>query len=133
MATPQTKAARKKTTPVRTSPRKSAAAASLDRLNASLEAAQKALADLGSNLGRGGRDVLKDVQKLVRDARRDTVRLNKTLLADLDRLQKTVTGRGVRSRASQKSRTTRKTTTRKSARGGTASAKSTAPRRAARK
>jgi hypothetical protein len=134
MATSQTKAARKKTTPARTSPRKSTAAASLDRLNASLEAAQKALADLGGNLGRGGRDVLKDVQKLVRDARRDTVRLNKTLLADLDRIQKTVTGRSGGSRASQKSRTTRRKATRKTARGAsTRSAKSTAARRAARK
>jgi hypothetical protein len=135
MATSQTKAARKKTTPAPTSSRKSTAAASLDRLNASLEAAQKALADLGGNLGRGGRDVLKDVQKLVRDARRDTVRLNKTLLADLDRLQKTVTGRGVKPRASQKSRATPKTQTRKAASGtaSTRSAKSTAPRRAARK
>jgi hypothetical protein len=134
MATPHTKAARKKATPARTSSGKSSAAASLDRLNASLEAAQKALADLGGNLGRGGRDVLKDVQKLVRDARRDTVRLNKTLLADLDRIQKTVTGRGGRSRASQKSRATRKTATRKTAStASTRSSKSTAARRAARK
>jgi len=136
MATSQTKAVRKKATPARTSSRKSTAAASLDRLNASLEAAQKALADLGGTLGRGGRDLLKDVQKLVRDARRDTARLNKTLLADLGQLQKTVTGRGARSRASQKSPTTRKTQTRKAASGGgasTRSSKATAPRRAARK
>jgi hypothetical protein len=136
MATPQTKTTRRKSTRARTSSRKSTAAASLDRLNASLEAAQKALTDLGGTLGRGGRDVLKDVQKLVRDARRDTLRLNKSLLADLNQLQKTVTGRGGKPRASQKSRTTRKTATRKAASGRTASARSSrsaASRRAARK
>jgi hypothetical protein len=96
MATPQTKTTRQKGTRARTSSRKSTGAASLDRLNASLEAAQKALTDLSGNLGRGGRDLLKDVQKMVRDARRDTLRLNKALVADLDQLQKTVTGRGGR-------------------------------------
>ena len=70
MATTQTKTTRKRSTRAPMSSRKSTAAASLDRLNASLEAAQKALTDLGDNLGRGGRDLLKDVQKLVRDARR---------------------------------------------------------------
>jgi hypothetical protein len=136
MATTQTKTTRKRDTHARMSSRKSTAAASLDRLNASLEAAQKAHTDLSGNLGRGGRDLLKDVQKLVRDARRDTGRLNKTLLTDPDQLQKTVTGRGSRPRASQKSRTTRKTVTRKTASGRTAStrsSKSTASRRAARK
>ena len=133
MATTKTKTTRRKSSPASTSSRKSTAAASLDRLNASLDAAQKALTDLGGNLGRGGRVLLKDVQKLVRDARRDTVRLNKTLLTDLDKLQKTVTGRGGGSRASQKSPTTRKTTTRKGASGraaSTRSSRSSASRRA---
>ena len=88
----------------------------------------------GDNLGRGGRDLLKDVRKLVRDARRDTGRLNKALIADMNQLQKSVTGRAGRSQASQKSRTTRKTATRKAASGRTAStrsSKSTASRRAA--
>jgi hypothetical protein len=132
MATAQTKTTRKKSTRARTSSRKGTGAASLDRLNASLEAAQKALTDLGGNLGRGGRDLLKDVQKLVRDTRR----LNKTLLADMDQLQKTVAGSGGRSRASQKSRTTRKTATRKAGSGRTAStrsSRSTASTRAAKK
>jgi hypothetical protein len=136
MATPQTKTTRRRSARTRASSRKSTGAASLDRLNASLEAAQKALTDLGDNLGRGGRDLLKDVQKMVRDARRDTLRLNKSLLADLDQLQKAVTGRGGRSQASQKNRTTRKTATRKAASGRTAStrsSRSTASRRAARK
>lgn len=136
MATTKTKTTSKKSTPARASSRKGPRAASLDRLNTSLEAAQKALTDLGSSLGRGGRDVLKDVQKMVRDARRDTARLNKTLLADLDQLQKTVTGRGGRSRASQKSATTRKKATRKAATGRSASkrsSKSAASKRAAKK
>jgi hypothetical protein len=135
MATTQTKATRRKSTRAHTSSRTSTAAASLDRLNASLEAAQKALTDLGGNLGRGGRDLLKDVQKLVRDARRDTGRLNKTLLADLGQLQKTVTGRGGKPRAGQKRRTTPKTAP-KGASGGTASSRSsrsTTSRRAATK
>jgi ABC-type transporter Mla subunit MlaD len=135
MATPQTKTTRRRSARARAS-RKSTGAASLDRLNASLEAAQKALTDLGDNLGRGGRDLLKDVQKMVRDARRDTLRLNKSLLTDLDQLQKAVTGRGGRSQASKKSRTTRKVATRKAASGRTAStrsSRSTTSRRAARK
>src|SRR6266540_3176411 len=136
MATTKTKTTRRKSSPASTPSRKSTAAASLDRLNASLEAAQKALTDLGGNLGRGGSDLLKDVQKLVSGARRDTLRLNKSLLTNLNQLQKTVTGRGGRPRAGQKSRTTRKTATRKAASGRTASARSsrsTASRRAAKK
>ena len=136
MATAQTKTTRKKSTRARTSSRKSTGAASLDRLNASLETAQKALTELTGNLGRGGRDLLKDVQKMLRDTRRDTRRLNKSLLADMDQLQKTATGTGGRPRVSQKSRTTRKTATRKAARGRTAStrsSRSTASRRAGRK
>jgi hypothetical protein len=136
MATTQTRTKRKRSTRARTSSRKSPAAASLDRLNASLEAAQKALTDLGGNLGRGGSDLLKDVQKLVSGARRDTLRLNKSLLTNLNQLQKTMTGRGGRPRAGQKSRTTRKTATRKATTGRTAStrsSRSTASKRAARK
>src|SRR5881396_2922614 len=111
MATTKTTGTSKR---ARTSSPKSTAPASLDRLNASLEAAQKALTDLGSNLGRGGRDLLKDVQKLLRDARRDTLRLNKSLITDLNHLQKTVTGRQGRPRAAQKKGAAARTATGKS-------------------
>jgi ABC-type transporter Mla subunit MlaD len=117
MATAQRKSRR----PARrkTAARKGKGDASLDRLNNSLDAAQTAIADLRKELGRGGRDLLKDVQKMVGDARRDTRRLNKRLRADLEELGGAITGRAktTKKRAPArraKSRTNAKSRARKS-------------------
>jgi hypothetical protein len=66
----------------------------LDRLNESLDAAQKALSDLQGDLGRGARDVAKNVSRLIRDARKDTAKLNKALVKDLGQLGQALTPGG---------------------------------------
>jgi hypothetical protein len=66
-------------------------AASFDRVNESLDAAQKALGDLQGDLGRGGRDIVKNVSRLIRDARRDTAKLNRALVKDLGQLGRALT------------------------------------------
>jgi hypothetical protein len=88
-------------------------AGSLDRLNESLDAAQKALGDLQGDLGRGGRDIVKNVNRLLRDARRDTAKLNRALVKDLGQLGRAITP-GTNSRTTRKSpakRTSAKRTT----------------------
>jgi hypothetical protein len=97
-------------------------AGSLDRLNESLDAAQKALGDLQGDLGRGGRDIVKNVSRLLRDARRDTAKLNRALVKDLGQLGRALT-------PATNSRTTRKSPAKRTAAKRTAvkrtSAKST--------
>ena len=68
--------------------------ASLERLNKSLDVAQKALTDLSKELGRGGRDLVGDLQKRLTDATRDARRLNSTLRRDLGHLGESLVGRG---------------------------------------
>jgi hypothetical protein len=81
----------------------------LDRLNESLDAAQKALGDLQGDLGRGARDMVKNVSRLVRDARRDTAKLNRAVMKDLGQLGQALTPGG------NGARTNRRTTTRRAA------------------
>jgi hypothetical protein len=76
-------------------------AGSLDRLNESLDAAQKALADLQGDLGRGGRDIVKNVSRLLKDARRDTAKLNRAVVKDLGQLGRALTP-GTNSRGGKK-------------------------------
>lgn len=78
-------------------------AGAMERLNESLDAAQKALADLQGDLGRGARDMAKNVSRLVRDARRDTAKLNRAVVKDLGQLGSALTpgGNGT-SRANRK-------------------------------
>ena len=75
----------------------------IDRLNESLDAAQKALSDLQGDLGRGARDVAKNVSRLIRDARKDTAKLNRALVKDLGQLGQALTpGRNGAPRSSKK-------------------------------
>jgi hypothetical protein len=68
----------------------------LRRLNKSLDSAQDALAALGKEVGRdvggGARDLHKNLQRFVKDARRDSGKLGTALQRDLERLQKRVAG-----------------------------------------
>ena len=68
--------------------------AALKRLNKALDTAQDALValrkDVGGGVGRGTRDIHKNLQKMVREARRDGGRLGKTLQREADQLQKRV-------------------------------------------
>jgi hypothetical protein len=67
--------------------------AALDRLGGSLDAAQDALKDLRRELSKGGRDVLKDLEVLVRDARKNLRGTTRTLVKDLDEVQKAAAGK----------------------------------------
>jgi hypothetical protein len=62
----------------------------LDRVGATLDAAQEALKALRTDLGAGGRDLVKDVETLLKSARRDTARLGRSVRADLDQLREAV-------------------------------------------
>jgi hypothetical protein len=100
-------------------PAKSGGAA-LDRLGGSLDAAQDALKDLRRELSKGGRDVLKDLEVLVRDARKNLRGTTRTLVKDLDEVQKAAAGKRPRAaattRAPAKRTTTAKSTSTSSAR-----------------
>jgi hypothetical protein len=87
MATTRKKSpARSRTTRARGSQKKGGHAA-INRLNTSLDSANKAIGDLRGDLGRGGRDLVKNVEKLIKDARKEGEKLNKSLRAELDQLQ----------------------------------------------
>ena len=87
---------------------------SLDRFNKSLDAAERALKDLGKNLGRGGGDLLNNVQKMLGDARRDTGKLSSSVLSDIQGLQKSIgSGRGGSRSTSRRSTSSRSTATRR--------------------
>jgi hypothetical protein len=96
------------------------AEAALERLNASLDAAQDAAKALRTDMGRGTRDLARNLERLIKANRRDAAKLAKAVRRDLAELQKAVTSSPARPRA--KAGTTgarsttpraRKTTTRK--------------------
>jgi hypothetical protein len=66
--------------------------ASLKRLNSSLDTAHDALTELSKNVGRGGRDAVKDVHQRIGELRKDARKLNKSLRSELDQLQKSIAG-----------------------------------------
>jgi len=63
----------------------------LERVSASLEAAQKDLAAIGGSLGTGMHDLRRDVNRLLRDARRDLLKMRRAVQRDLERLQRDLT------------------------------------------
>jgi hypothetical protein len=100
--------------------------APLDRLGDSIDAAQDALKDVRGELSKGGRDLLKDLDRLLHDARKNLRGARRTLTKDLDEVQKAAAGkrrpsprRGTAKRTTPAKRTTAKraggATTRKSA------------------
>jgi len=104
--------------------------ATVNRLNKSLDAAQDALASLGKDvskdLGAGGRDLYKNIQRFVKDARRDSGKLSRALGRDIEQLQKrlagssqtkTPSGIGTRRKAAGRS-TAKRTTSRSASRSG---------------
>ena len=58
------------------------------RVKRALEASQKDLSAIRGSVSAGGRDLRKDVTKLLRDARRDVEKMNTAVRRDLERLQK---------------------------------------------
>jgi hypothetical protein len=86
----------------------------LNRLEKSIDAAQAALKDLRTELGRGGRDLVKDLDRTLTDARKNVRSLSKTVTKDLGKLQKAATTR--RPTAARGGRAGARKTTTKSAR-----------------
>jgi ABC-type transporter Mla subunit MlaD len=65
----------------------------LERVNASLDAAQAALGDLRSEMSRGSRELLKDVETTLRDARKNLRRVSRHVSKDLEEVQHAVAGK----------------------------------------
>lgn len=63
----------------------------LKRLAHTLDDVQSALSRLHTDLGVGGRDLLKDVETLVTSARRDTAKLGQTVRTDFAQLARAIT------------------------------------------
>lgn len=94
----------------------------LNRLEKSIDTAQSALKDLRTELGRGGRDLIRDLDKTLTDARKNLRSLSKTVAKDLEKIQQAATPRrpgAARGRSTAARKTTtkragaRKTTTRR--------------------
>lgn len=120
------------TKPSTTRKRATAGNRSLDRLSGSIDAAQDALKDLRRELSKGGRDALKDIDVLLRDVRKNLRSTQRTLIKDLEEMQKAAAGK--RARAGATTRAPAKPTTTTKAAGTGSARKTTAPRtRATRK
>ena len=90
----------------------------LERLNASVEAAQAALKELRGELGRGSRELLGDVDVTLRDARKNLRRVSRQLVKELEVVQHAAAGERPGAQAT-------KATRRSSSRGATTAAKRT--------
>ena len=102
----------------------------LDRLGGSLDAAQEALKDLRRELSKGGGDLLKDLDALLRDARKNLREARRLLVKDLEEVRKAAAGK----RAPAAKRAPAKRTTAKKRTGaGSAAKRSGQTTRAARK
>src|SRR4051794_23111267 len=62
----------------------------VERLNDSLEAAQKAATSLRDDIGSGGRDLLRDVERMISATRRDAAKLGQSVRDDLSELHKSI-------------------------------------------
>jgi hypothetical protein len=131
--------ARRSTTAAKRRPR------ALNTLEKSIDSAQGAIKDLRSDLGRGGRDLVKELDKALADARKNLRSLTQAITKELEQVQRAATSRGRpggrkkaaarKSPASRKRTGARKTAARKSttARKKTPARKKTARRKTTRK
>jgi gas vesicle protein len=60
----------------------------ITRIKGQLEMIQKEMPAIRGSVGTGGRDIRKDVSKMLREVRRDVEKMNKAVRRDLERLQK---------------------------------------------
>jgi len=60
----------------------------IGRVKNALERTQKEMSAIRGSVGTGGKDLRKDVSKMLRDVRRDVEKMNRTVVRDLERLQK---------------------------------------------
>ena len=70
----------------------SAGSGSLERLHDSIDAAQAALKDLRSEMSRGSRELLEDVEVTLRDARKNLRRVSGRVSKDLEDVQQALRG-----------------------------------------
>lgn len=84
---------------------------SLERVQDSIEAAQAALKDLRSEMNRGSRVLLKDVETTLRDARKQLRSVNRAVVKDLQEVQRAM--RGQKTTAARKTGASRRTTAKK--------------------
>jgi phage-related tail protein len=75
-----------------------AGADAMQRLQASIDAADTALQDLRRELGRGSRDLLTDVERTLKDARKNVRRASRAVARDLEQVQKAAAGQRKRRR-----------------------------------
>jgi hypothetical protein len=103
--------------------------AALRRLNKSLESASDALnalrKDVGKDVGGGAQDLYKGLQKFVKDARRDSGKLSKTLQREFAQLEKRIADA---SKSGSRSGGKRKTASRSTAKKAGSRARSAASR-----
>jgi len=60
----------------------------IGRVKNALERTQKEMSAIRGSVGTGGKDLRKDVSKMLRDVRRDVEKMNRTVVRDLERVQK---------------------------------------------
>jgi len=105
----------------------------LDRLNAALEEAQKALTEVRRSVGSSGSDLVKDVEKVLRNGRKEARKVTRALRKELNQLGETLTpGRGRKTaarRTVKRATTTKRRATAK--RGAAAKRRTTAAKKRA--
>ena len=85
-----------------------------DRLTQSLDAAQVALNDVRKELSRGTRDVLQDLDRTLKDARKSARRVGRTVTRDLEQIQHALaTGKPAEPRSARARRPAARPTTRR--------------------
>jgi hypothetical protein len=119
--------------PRRTTSRRTTSASQkrrVERFNKSLDAAQKALKDLRSDVGTGAKDVYSNLSKSLTQARRDGGKLARNLQRDVQQGAKR-TASAARGRTA--GGTSRRTTTRRASSGRSTTRRSTSGRSTARR
>ena len=109
---------------------KQAGSAALDRLRASIEAAEIALKDLQGEVSRDSRDLLKDIGKTLKAAQRNLTRSRRRIVKDVEQIEKAlvkgnaparpITKRATgarRARAARSTKTPPKSSTKRTAKG----------------
>jgi hypothetical protein len=93
--------------------RKTSGERSLERLHESIDAAHAALKDVRSEMGRGSRELLKDVESTLRDARKNLRGVSRRVAKELQTVEQGVRGQ---KKPAQRKTAQRKPTQRKTAR-----------------
>ena len=79
----QARRSTKKTSRKRAAPRKRSGHNALERFNASLDEAQKALAEVTRQVGSSSRELLKELEKMLKEARKNAQRATRAAAKDL--------------------------------------------------